>query len=214
MKKIGILITTLSLVAVGAFGQGAVQFQNRITASGVFVPIYGVNPAAPGTRLSGNATTNGGAVNYAGVPLLTGTGFTASLWGAASATTDPDQFTQLSTAPFQTATTLPGIIRGPTTHPAVPWVAGPANGSGNFQVRVWDNMGGTVATWAAALARSDVAHGHSEVLLSVPVISAPNTPTGLVGLTSFNLTIVPEPSVIALGALGLGALLLRRRKQA
>jgi hypothetical protein len=32
------------------------------------------------------------------------------------------------------------------------------------------------------------------------------------GIRSFQLTVVPEPSLIALGALGLGALLLRRRK--
>jgi hypothetical protein len=38
----------------------------------------------------------------------------------------------------------------------------------------------------------------------------PSTPANLIGLTSF--TLVPEPSVLALGALGAAALLLRRRK--
>ena len=36
--------------------------------------------------------------------------------------------------------------------------------------------------------------------------------TILTGLQSFGLYVVPEPSIIALGALGLGALVLRRRK--
>lgn len=212
MKKIGIIAITLSL-AVGAFGQGAIQFQNRITGIGLFAPIYGVNPGAPTVHLEGMSSTNGGVVNYGSSPLLAGTSFTAALFGAASGTVDPDQFTVLATAPFQTATTLPGIIKGPTAAVNIPWVPGPGNGSGNFQVRAWDNSGGTVNTWADALAAGpNHAHGASAVLLSVPVIAAPSTPGGLVGLQSFNLSIVPEPSLIALGALGLGALLLRRRK--
>jgi len=38
------------------------------------------------------------------------------------------------------------------------------------------------------------------------------TPPNLAGLTGFTLVNVPEPSTIALGVLGLGALLIRRRK--
>jgi len=40
--------------------------------------------------------------------------------------------------------------------------------------------------------------------------SPPSTPAPLAGLNGFS--VVPEPSTIALGVLGLGALLLRRRK--
>jgi len=211
MKRIGIVLTTLALAA-SAFGQGAIQFQNRSTSLGIFAPIYGVNPATPTQQQTGNSTTNGGAVNYGASPLLLGTGWTAALYGDASAT-DPNTFSLLSTAQFNTATTLLGIIRGPTTAPLVPWVPGPANGTGNFEIRVWDNRAGAVTTWAMVLADPTIARGRSATLLNVPVIAAPNTPTGLTGLTSFGLFVpVPEPSLIALGALGLGALLLRRRK--
>jgi len=211
MKTIGVFAATLFLAA-SAFGQGQINFNNRLTVAGIFAPVYGPVPGALSVQLQGNSQTNGGSVNYGAAPLLVGTGFTAALWGAA--TTDPATFAELAQAPFQTATTLPGIIKGPTSAPLVPWVPGPANGVGNFQVRAWDNLGGTVTTWAAALANPLSAHGVSAVLLNVPVVGSPagGTPTGLVGLTSFNLTIVPEPSLIALGALGLGALLLRRRK--
>lgn len=210
MKRIGIVLTTLALAA-SAFGQGQIQFQNRSTSLGIFAPIYGVDPASPNTQRTGNHSTNGGAVNYGAAPLLLGTGWTAALYGDASAT-DPNTFSLLATATFNTATTLLGIIRGPTTAPTVPWVPGPANGSGNFEIRVWDSSTG-VNSWAGVLANPNIARGRSATLLNVPVVAAPTTPGGLTGLTSFNLFIpVPEPSLIALGALGLGALLLRRRK--
>lgn len=211
MKQISIITAILALAGT-AFGQGQMQFQNRVTAVSLFAPIYGVNPAAPTVRMSGMATTNGGTVDYTGVPLLAGTGFTAGLYYGTNST-DTAAFGELATALFQTATTLPGIIRGPTTAPTVPGIT-VNNTPGNFQIRAWDNRGGTLTTWAAALgANPPVATGHSELLANLPVTVAPTTPVAsLTGLTSFNLTIVPEPSLIALGALGLGALLLRRRK--
>jgi len=42
--------------------------------------------------------------------------------------------------------------------------------------------------------------------------SPPSTPAPMVGLTGFTVVGVPEPATIALGVLGLGALLIRRKK--
>lgn len=211
MKQLSIITAALAL-AVSAFGQGQMQFQNRVTAASLFAPIYGVNPGAPAVRISGNSSTNGGSANYGASPLLAGTGFTAGIYYGAQGNVDTATFAELATAPFQTATTLPGIIRGPTTAPTVPGIT-VNNTPGNFQVRAWDNLNGTVLTWAAAMAIQTLARGQSDVLLNVPITVAPTTPVAsLTGLTSFNLQVVPEPSLIALGALGLGALLLRRRK--
>jgi hypothetical protein len=42
--------------------------------------------------------------------------------------------------------------------------------------------------------------------------SPPAVPANLVGLTTFNMTAIPEPSTMALGLLGAAALLYRRRK--
>jgi len=211
MKQISLIATILSLIGT-AFGQGQMQFLNRVTAVNLFAPIYGVNPAAPDVRMSGNASTNGGSVNYSGVPLLSGTGFTAGLYYGATGVNDPTMFTELATAPFSTSLTLPGIIKGPTIAPTVPGIT--ANGTpGNFQIRAWDNQNGVVLTWAAAMAIPGLARGESDILFGLPITVAPTTPVAsLTGLVSFNLQQVPEPSLIALGALGLGALLLRRRK--
>jgi len=209
MKRIGIVLATLALAA-SAFGQGQIIFQNRVVNAGLFAPIYGVNPADPTHQLIGNSSTNGGAVNYGTSPLLIGTGWTAGLYGDASAT-DPNSFQLLATAQFNTSATLMGIIRGPTQAPTVPWVPGPNNGVGNFEIRVWDNRNGAITTWAMVLADPTIARGRSATMQNVPVIAAPNSPVTL-PLTSFGLMVVPEPSLIALGALGLGALLLRRRK--
>lgn len=77
----------------------------------------------------------------------------------------------------------------------------------NVQVKAWMTTGpGAGATWEAAASK-----GASSVFSVTPAVS-PATPPDLVGLTPFNITIVPEPSTIALGVLGAAALLLRRRK--
>lgn len=210
MKKIAI-IAVMAAMASGAFAQGIVRFQNRV--SGVFIyPIYGVNPANPAGRISGNASTNGGVANYTGVPLLSGTGYSAGLFaapvGLGNSVDTPNYQTAFAEARFQTATTLPGVING---NNAVT-VTGP-NGTTpwNFVVRAWDNNGGTVLTWAAAMANPALARGESDVFTITPTVT-PNPAANMTTFTSFNLQAVPEPSLIALGALGLGALLLRRRK--
>lgn len=73
------------------------------------------------------------------------------------------------------------------------------------QVRAWEAAKGN--TYDAAKAAGGK-YGSSESV-SVVVAVAPDLPPDLVGLKSFSL--VPEPSVMALGVLGAAALLLRRR---
>ena len=215
MKQFAIVLAGLTLAA-NAFGQGAIFFNNR-SIGNVVAPIYGVNPASPGTQLRGNSSTNvstgAGNTDYTGVPLLFGTGFTAELWS--ETVSGNGIFAPLAGASakvgFRTTSTLGGFIQNGAASILVPTVPGPANGSAAFQVRAWDN-GGTalVGTYADAL-MAGRAVGISTTFTS-PVIAAPSTPGQIVGFQSFNLTIVPEPGVIALGVLGLGALLLRRRK--
>ncbi len=214
MKNIFSIITLLLLVAApSSRGQGAIFFNNR-SIGNVVAPIYGPNPNAPLMRLSGNATTNAGSVDYTGMPLLSGTGFTAELWGEDPAT--PGVFTPLAgvsaKVPFRTAATLAGFIQNGAASILIPWVPGPANGSSRFQVRAWDNGGtGLAGTYAEALVAGRAA-GVSDNFTS-PVIAAPNTPGQIVGFTSFNIIgLIPEPSVLVLGALAGVALLWRRRK--
>ena len=218
MKQFAIVLATLTMAA-SAFGQGAIFFNNR-SIGNVVAPIYGVNPANPLVSLHGNAATNQSTqpagdsrmVDYAGVPLLFGTGFTAELWGENPAT--PNVFTPLAgvaaKVQFRTTATLGGFLANSASSILVPWVPGPANGSSRFQVRAWDNGGDINSTYANAVAALR-ASGVSDIFTS-PVIAAPSTPGQIVGFTSFSLSTVPEPGVIALGVLGVGALLLRRRK--
>jgi len=86
-----------------------------------------------------------------------------------------------------------------------------------FQVRVWENMGGTVASYAAATT-AGVQYGSSLTFqlggsgstASLGGGSPPLPAPALIGMTGFSL--VPEPSTYALLALGAAALFLRRRK--
>lgn len=78
------------------------------------------------------------------------------------------------------------------------------------QVKAWETKGGTYTSYEDAVP-SGAKYGESNIL-QVTVQEAPFLPPNLDGLESFSLTVIPEPSTIALGLLGAAALLLRRRK--
>jgi hypothetical protein len=212
MKKTLITLALLASAVVG-FAQGTLQIGNSFT--GVFrAPIYGVDPA-DGTRAQSGQSALGnpaGTTVYGG-PLLQGTGFTFALFAGAAGSAE-GALQLVTTATFSTSASgaLPAGLIVTQTLP----INGVAPGAiAALQVRVWDNKGGTVSTWAAALADQTVAKGTSALFASQALGGAgspPSTPPQMTGWTSFNVSAVPEPSVIALGALGLGALLLRRRK--
>ena len=195
-----------------AVGQGQVVFENRLPAFDLVAPVYGINPLAPSIRMSGNATTIGGTVDYTGVPLLSGNTYTASLWGARLEISDVAQFELLSTRPFRTSVAGAGFWSPPPEGPVlVPFVSADDHFF-NAQVRVWDNQNGTITSWAQALANPSVGGmGYSEVF-TLPVVSRDAPAAYLQGLTSFNLTVVPEPSALALGLLGAAGLWLFERR--
>jgi hypothetical protein len=85
-----------------------------------------------------------------------------------------------------------------------------ATGKAFVQVRAWATSAG--ATYEAALA-SGSGFGVGNIIQVTPTV-APAVPANLSGLTSFAISgnVVPEPSIMALGALGGLVLLLRRRK--
>jgi len=216
MKKT-LLTLALLAMAVSIHAQGTLQVGNNFT--GAFrAPIYGLDSADPTASQSGQTATGlpTGTTTYTG-PLLQGAGYTFALFAGPAGTAE-GALQLVTTTTFRTATgnvSPAGLINTVT----VP-INGVAPGAtAALQVRVWDNRTGAIGTWAAALADNSVARGQSAVFASAPLggIADPNsppiTPPQMTGWTSFNVhTQVPEPSVIALGALGLGALLLRRRK--
>jgi len=229
MKKT-LLVAGLMALAIGTYGQGTVNFNNFI--SGVLrSPIYDVEPGNPTAVMHGNGPSPSipaGSTTYNGA-LLAGTGFSVTLWGAEGSSATLGQMAQLNTtngatavANFRTGTGA-GLVNTTSLPLGNPLLAVPlANGidgnpyRGTFQVRAWNNLNGTITTWAQVMANPAVARGMSDLFSPSGALGGtdtpPATPPNLIGLTSFNLAIVPEPSLIALGALGLGALLLRRRK--
>lgn len=87
-------------------------------------------------------------------------------------------------------------------------------GSALVEVRAWAASGGT--SYEAALA-SGAASGKSEAftisgLGGSAAGAPPATPANMVNMKGFQLQAIPEPSTIALGALGAFALLAFRRK--
>jgi len=87
-------------------------------------------------------------------------------------------------------------------------VAGFPNGQVDITVRAWDTTTG--ATYASALTSGSVTFKHT---LSDSTANPPGLPSALATtMPSFKLSVVPEPSTYALAALGLGGLLMFRRK--
>jgi len=144
------------------------------------------------------------------VPLSTGgfaegTDFTAQLFGGPVGTAE-NALTPLT----PTTTFRSGNAAGYVTPAGAVTVPGVAEGApAALQLRVWATSGqyaggGTFDT--------SLASGKSAVFTSPNLGGTLTTPPNLVGLTAFTVTVVPEPTTIALGLLGAAALLLRRRK--
>jgi len=190
MKK-AIIAIAIWAASVSAFAQGQVDFLGFIG------------------YVDGNTATEAAVYDVNGTTRLQGSAFLAQLyWSSTSFTgTGGGSAVSASPAPFLTAADASAGF----------WDAGasssrtvgvPAGGTVFVQVRAWNASAG--ATWEAASVNPTGRVGASNVLaLSIP---NPGAPPGLTGLQRFNLVAVPEPSTIALGILGAGALLLRRRK--
>ncbi|MFM1768814.1 MAG: hypothetical protein RJA22_1343 [Verrucomicrobiota bacterium] len=210
MKKT-VILAALLMSAIGAHAQGTVQFVNN-SGTAFRAPVY---IGAAGEEFKQGNTGAGipaGTQTYLGA-LAAGTGYTAALWAKVGTGQTEASLDQIATTSFRTGTAAGFMTAVTATVPNSP-IDGNAY-SGTFQVRAWDNRGGTITTWAAVLADPTIASGKSTLFDAGPLGGTgtpPATPPLLTGLRSFNLVAapVPEPSVIALGALGLGALLLRR----
>ena len=221
----------MSLLAVGVYAQGTINFNNRVVGS-LVTHIYAPDIVNPSQQFTGNTSsdTPSGTQVYTGVPIggsSTGTSFangnrfTAQLWalgGTGNAASSLQAVTQY-TSTFRTGGAgFAGwfnalTLSGDTGIPNAP------NYNATIQLRVWDNQGGTVPDWATAVTTFGDAHGASPTfdlsnLGNNPAFSPPSNPPNLVGLQSFSLTqTTPEPSTIALGVMGAAAFLLRRRNK-
>ena len=199
MRKALVTLSSM-LVAVGAFAQGQVNFAARIV--GLYdAPVFVVNVAS-GIRADGRPQ---------GSPALM-----VQLYAGA---------TQASLAPIGAALPfLTGADAGYWTAEARTITTVDATGNAFVQVRAWALGAG--ATYESASA-TGCGFGASNILTVKPT-AAPEEPASLAGLQSFAISTpglvdkggpacssdVPEPSTMALGALGSLALLLGRPKLA
>ena len=191
MKKTTIIGLATLMAAACSYGQGTVNFSN------------------PGATVSNILT-------LAAVP--SGNEFNAALYWLPDSPTPP---TTADFGPNAVAKTTnfiaPGIIVGGSVR-----IEGidPAGGNAWFQVRAWETAYG--ATYEEVLGapaqggRLGLA-GTSNIIkvdTGDPTTVPPGTPGGLTpALKGFYVVPVPEPSLIGLGALGIGALLLLRRRK-
>jgi hypothetical protein len=181
MKKV-ILTLCSTLVAIGAYAQGTVNFSARVV--GVYdAPVY---------------------VGAVGGPKAEGAAYLAQLYAGA---TEAALAAVGEAVPFRT-----GAAAGYWTAAsrAIPSVAPGANAA--VQIRAWATASG--ATYeAAAAANGSIGRSATLTIKTGGEGAPPSLPANLVGLTSFAISgVIPEPSILALGALGGLALLLRRRK--
>ncbi len=196
MKKLFSLVA-LTLASFGALAQGTINFANGA---------------------GGSPPVNAPISDTDGTTKLAGAGFIAQLYGGAVGTAWDSLGAVTPTAVFATGLNAGYFFGGPIA------VTGVAGGSAAAaQVRVWNSA---FASWDAAWAAYQAGNPTAKVgvsgwngtglptttLTTPPLGGGVNTTPNLIGLTSFHLYSVPEPSTIALGVLGTAALLLRRRK--
>jgi len=186
MKKLAIL-AALAAASLSSYAQGKITFSNRVVGT-VDAPIFDVG----------------------GTAKLSGTGAWAQIYAGPAGVTDASKLVAVgSPVNFRTGAAA-GYVQPPASDVTINGVN--AGAVATLQVRAWT---GTATSFEAAKA-AGASYGSSAIFQSAALGGDPGTGAppltspALVGLTSFSL--VPEPSTIALGALGAAALLLRRRK--
>jgi hypothetical protein len=134
------------------------------------------------------------AVEKGGLAVPAGATFQAGLFFAPAGVTDDSMFMQVG---------APGsFISGGRVFAGTRET--PSSGTFNFQVRVWEV--------------ADPNHKGSSSIFAITTGNPNGTPATppaniVPGFDGIQMSVVPEPSVIALGALGAGALLMLRRRK-
>jgi len=194
MKKLlltaAAILATLNMYAQGT-GRGVVNFSNlgRTAEDRVYVNNDG--------SLSGT--------------MAAGTAYSVALYAGAAGASEATLLQMGNAATFLSSTAAGTFGGGNRTITGLDADGGIAT----IQVRAWETADG--ATWELAFANPNGNVGKSAVFTidTEPVGSTTPAPTvGLQpGFGGFAITPVPEPSTIALGLVGVGALLMLRRRK-
>lgn len=219
MKRL-ILTAVVGLLAVNGFAQGRIDVGNNFGATVFRAAVYAPDTSNPSLSVSGASGSPNfptGTTTYTGARLL-GTGFTFGFFASTSGiTTDANSLTQIGALTFGTTAGSAGFVT--LTTMTVDGVT--AGNATSYQIRAWDNLGGTLTTWAqanAAWQAGQIAAGMSGLVNSGALggttsggAIVPNP--GTTDWTSFNIYLVPEPSTFVLAGLGAAALLIFRRRK-
>ncbi len=199
-------VLAFSFATLSTFGQGSVGYQNT-AGVGTEKYIYGVDSANPMSNVLGGTREKVGA------------GYFAELfWGRPGSSEADLKPIEASLTTFKTGSNA-GLLNGNSRL----IILGALGGAKvTLQLRAWDNKEGTITSWEQVIAAQSnvcVPHGESALILNYE-LSGPDLENGphvgsgnlaKAGLQSFAVLCTPEPSIIAMSALGFCALLLRRR---
>jgi len=220
MKKLA-LITLALTCAAGAFAQGTVVFNNRVTGT-VITHVYGPLSQGSSVHKTGNGTgdTTAGTTDWTGFTLVGTSGglgasttFSQLLAANGAGQAESALLPSLPTTTFRTGAASGNIVGTTATLGNVP----PDAPAATIEMAAWDNSSGLYATWAQASIAWNaglIAAGLSGPITVNAIGGVSNPAQTLNGLQSFNLYFVPEPTSFALAGLGAAAMLIfRRRKQ-
>lgn len=201
MKKALLTLVALS-ISVSLFAQGTVVFSNLGSGKNVRID------------RTGDGVGDADLANSDGVQV--------SLWVAPTGTTDPNAASWVMLG-NPSALLLTGVFSaGTRTVPNTVVANATSDTVYSFQVRAWEtSIYGTAADAWATASRTP----NAKVTISSPVVESKTGNWGTPPSNAINLspifgaapnilvgTVVPEPSVLALGVLGIGALLMLRRR--
>jgi len=195
MKKLlltaAAILTTLNMYGQGTTYQGSVAFNTTGVADSMRVKdTSGANLAA---------------------------GYVAALYWGAAGETDDRNLTQIGGSTAFLTGAAAGTFFG--SGRTITYSSPAANGAIlSFQVRAWNGTTTDQSTYQSRLDSGTGFVGKGPIVqlktqdLTNPLETKPNI-WQAVGYTGFTVSPVPEPSVIALGVLGAGALLMLRRRK-
>jgi hypothetical protein len=175
--------------------------------------------------LLGGATSGAGFATYGpGSAVNNGTLWDVELWGAPTTqgtvltssqlTTEGSYVTGGGNTIINMSTTALKAGYFNNTSGSTVYIPGSVvGGSDSLQLRAWYNGGGALSTWALGDVPGNYAGASPVFNIDNLQVSSGNS-VNLVGLQTFNVALIPtpEPSTIALGVIGVSALLFRRRK--
>jgi hypothetical protein len=203
-------------------GQGQVQFANYIPGS-LITHIYAPLPGDPGFHQTGNGTDDlpGGSQVWSAFTLIGANG-TNGLYGAentmaqllgAVGFNQPASSLEPGTpvTTFRTGTRAGNIVSTTATFGNIPYGA-----DATIEFVAWDNASGLYPTWREAFpawSAGLIAAGTSGPM-DIQLGSATQVPAELIGLQSFNISFIPEPSPTALLSIAAAFSLGRIRRAA